>query len=162
MGTAGGDGRQLPWTSPNRQLDGNGGRDGQPLPWTSHDQRHARDLCNFQGARLLCALGLVLLCVAANFQGAHCFGGGGGRVGGGRGHYGGGGGGGGMSSGGGGARPFVSRGGLGRGRRCWVRGAIAGRAGSGPYSAAGEPRGRGVSGVAGAAVFLAAAIVRRL
>jgi hypothetical protein len=29
-------------------------------------------------ARLLCALGLVLLCVAAHFQGAYCSGGGGG------------------------------------------------------------------------------------
>nr|XP_051220804.1 glycine-rich protein DOT1-like [Lolium perenne] len=124
----------------------------------------------YDDARLLCALGLVLLCVAANFQGAHCFGfsgghggGGGGHAsGGGGGHYGGGSSGGGRSSGGGGARPVVYGAGAGAVAGAGA-GAIAGRAWSDPYSAAGEPRGRGVSGVAGAAVFLAAAaIFRRL
>ena len=117
-----------------------------------------------EATRMFCALGLVLLYVAANFQGAYCFGGGGGGHGGGGGGGGHGGGfggghvGGGYSegrSGGGGARPFFYGAGAGAGA-----GALAGSAASVSYSAAGEPQVRVASRASGtAALFAAAALV---
>lgn len=96
-------------------------------------------------ARLLCALLLLLLCVAAHFQGAWCRSGrGGGGGGSGRG------GGSGGSGRGGSGRPFAAGG---------AAGAVGSRhaAGSRRHSAADDPRGRGAWRVSGAAAALAAA-----
>jgi hypothetical protein len=100
-------------------------------------------------ARLLCALGLVLLCVAANFQGAYCRGGGGGHGGGGGGH---GGGGGGHGSGGGAHEGGGWGGGGGaRGTGWWPH----------RHSAAGETHGLAAWTVSGATATVAAAALLR-
>ncbi|CAM0954790.1 unnamed protein product [Alopecurus aequalis] len=118
-------------------------------------------------ARMLCALLMVLLCLAAHFQGACCRGGhGGGHGGGGGGHGGGGGGGHGGSGGGRGAGGFGSGGGGSRGGssgrgRPWTFPFFFGSSGSQSHnnrrSAATEPRDRGVWRFSGAAAALAAA-----